>query len=167
MKLTGGKARGRVLPGKVGSGIRPTSARVREAWFSMVGQRLDGRSFLDAYSGSGIMALEAWSRGADVVCVERERRHVRAICERCAAIGAELEVITGDALAVKRPFDIVWADPPYKLDPAGIAPILGALATEVFGIETARAATLPIVRGVEPRSRRFGDTELHLYRFES
>ncbi|MCE7957512.1 MAG: 16S rRNA (guanine(966)-N(2))-methyltransferase RsmD, partial [Acidobacteria bacterium ACB2] len=71
LRITGGHLRGRVLEG-VPAGVRPTASRVREALFSMVGQDLRGWSVLDAFGGTGLLALEAVSRGAaPVVVVER------------------------------------------------------------------------------------------------
>lgn len=165
LRITGGSARGRVLRGELGPGVRPTSARVREAWFSMVGQDLSGRRFLDAYAGSGIMGLEAWSRGATVVAVERDRRAARAIRERVAELSAAIEVRVADATRVDDAFDLVFADPPYALDPVSIAAALAPRAG-VLGIEARRGQVLPQLRGVRAEVRRFGDTELHLYRFE-
>ena len=65
MKITGGIYKGRVVQFRKHPSVRPTSSRVREALFSMLGQDLNGRTFLDAFGGSGIMALEACSRGAE------------------------------------------------------------------------------------------------------
>ena len=69
MRITGGSLRGRVVPGKVRPGVRPTSSRVREALFSMVGQDLEGVRVLDAFGGSGLLSFEAYSRGAIVTTV--------------------------------------------------------------------------------------------------
>ena len=92
MKLTGGQARGRSLRGRLPDGVRPTSARVREAVFSMLGQDLDGLAFLDAFGGSGLMGLEAWSRGAQVVVYERQRATARWIQRQGEALGAQWTV---------------------------------------------------------------------------
>ena len=62
LRVTGGVLRGRVLPAPLPEGVRPTSARTREALFSIVGQDLEGLSFLDAFGGAGLIAIEAWSR---------------------------------------------------------------------------------------------------------
>ena len=164
LKLTGGRARGRELEPVRSEGVRPTSSRVREAWFSMIGHDLSGIRFLDAYAGSGIMGLEAWSRGAQVVSIEQDRRTAAAIRHRCGLLGADVDVRVGDASQPGEAFDVVFADPPYAFDPAPIAVSLGACGG-VVGLECRRGRVLPVVRGVVPVTRRFGDTELHVYRF--
>lgn len=165
LKLTGGRARGRELEPVRDAGVRPTSARVREAWFSMIGHDLTGVTFLDAYAGSGIMGLEAWSRGAVVVSVEQDRRTAAAIRHRCAQLGAVVDVRIGDASQASGTYDVVFADPPYAFDPVPIATALCELGTTV-GLECRRGQVLPAIRGVVPITKRFGDTEIHVYRFE-
>ena len=64
IRVTGGALRGRSLPARVPEGVRPTAGRVREAVFSMVGQDLRGWSVLDLFGGSGLIGIEAASRGA-------------------------------------------------------------------------------------------------------
>ena len=98
LRITGGQARGRVLKEPVGPGVRPTTDRVREALFSMVGQDLAGQTFLDAYGGSGIVAIEAWSRGAEVTIVERDRRTLKALERRGAEVGVQWTLVPGDVL---------------------------------------------------------------------
>lgn len=126
-------------------GIRPTEARVREALFSIWGQRIRGARFLDLFAGSGAVGLEALSRGAaEAVFVEVSRR-VAGVAEanavRVAADG--WSVLRGElpeALEKLSPgyYDLVFADPPYDFVDyeaviAGVAPLLaagGALAVE-------------------------------------
>ena len=104
-----------------GSWTRPTQDRVREALFSMLAPRLAGARFLDLFAGSGVVGVEAWSRGAAFVCwVERNRRVARVleqnVSELCAGAGV---VYCDDVLRFVRraargePFDVVYADPPY------------------------------------------------------
>ena len=80
MRITGGTLKGRVLPVPVSSGVRPTSSRVREALFSMVGNHLDGVTWLDAFGGAGLTALEASSRGAAVTVFEKMVGHIETLC---------------------------------------------------------------------------------------
>ena len=89
MRITGGTLKGRVLPVPVSSGVRPTSSRVREALFSMVGNHLDGVTWLDAFGGAGLTALEASSRGAAVTVFEKNGRAYRDIMSR----GRGLDVV--------------------------------------------------------------------------
>ena len=167
MRITGGRLRGRRLPHPVPRGARPSSARVREALFSILGQNLDGLRVLDAFGGSGILALETASRGADVVCVERDRRSAELIRSAADALGAAVQVVTGSSpqAAPKEPFDLVLADPPYAAD---LQQILPGLASRVGGrmvLEHARRVEAPNLPGLEmTRSRRYGDTLLSFYR---
>lgn len=131
LRLTGGRARGRSLSVKVGPGVRPTTDRMREALFSILGQDLVEISFLDAFGGSGVVALEAWSRGAMVTLMERDRRALSAIKRSFAELGATVTVRPGDVMRSAGElgaFDIVFADPPYSYEPE---PVLEALACTV------------------------------------
>ena len=100
----------------------------------MVGQDLHGVTVLDAFGGSGLLGLEAWSRGADVTIVERDRGAWRAIQANVAALGADtVAVVRGDVrrwVGEAPPFELVLADPPYDDAPE---PILEVLAPAVGG----------------------------------
>lgn len=118
MRITGGVYCGRTV--EVPSGpleIRPAMDRMRESVFGVLGD-MTGLSFLDLFSGSGIIALEAASRGAyPITCVERDKakfpfllRNV-SICERrieCKALPVELFLSRN-----KSSFDIAFLDPPF------------------------------------------------------
>jgi 16S rRNA (guanine(966)-N(2))-methyltransferase RsmD len=118
LRITGGKYRGRiVLVPKGGLEIRPAMDRMRESVFAALGD-LSGLSFLDLFSGSGIIALEAASRGASpVTCVEKDPvkfatllRNVSMADERieCKSIPAERYLLRN-----KTGFSIVFLDPPF------------------------------------------------------
>lgn len=167
-RITGGTARGRPLAEEVGPDVRPTAARVREALFSLVGHDLSGSRVLDAFGGTGLLGLEAWSRGAEVVIVERDRRTVEAIRANVAALAAKAEVVAGDVLALALPeasFDGVLVDPPYRLDPAPIVAALAALTRDwlVLEVETERPSPR-IAALTEERRRSYAGTSLVLYR---
>lgn len=121
MKITGGQARGRVIPSPAGLDVRPTGSKIRQALFNIVGpERIAGARFLDLFAGSGLIGLEALSRGAaSLVSVEENKAMARAIEASLKHLGYEGEVIASDfrrALPVlgEDEFDIVFADPPYK-----------------------------------------------------
>ena len=119
MRITGGKLRNRQVPIQTRNSIRPTSAKVREAIFSMIGQNLSGMSFLDSFGGSGIMALEAFSRGASpVTLTERSGGICRELKRLMVDLRAEVQVVHGDARLGFRSgqWDIIFLDPPYKTD---------------------------------------------------
>jgi 16S rRNA (guanine(966)-N(2))-methyltransferase RsmD len=166
LRITGGRARGRVLKGAIPRGVRPTGARVREALFSMLGQDLSGVAFLDAFAGSGIVALEAWSRGARVTAVERNRRTAAELRRHVVALDADVDVVVADVLkrgAGLGLFDVVYVDPPFALDPE---PILLALEAGVRGralLEASEHTVVPdrIGRLVRERTRAFGSVCIH------
>ena len=167
-RLTGGQARGRTLVAEVPDGARPTSARVREALFSIVGQDLTDLRVLDAFAGSGLLGFEAWSRGARVVMVERRVAAIRAIRRNAAALGAQPEVRHADVLRIGPAlgrFDGVLLDPPYADDPVPALAALGALCDGWLTLETdARRPAPELDILVLQRRRCYGGTALCVYR---
>jgi 16S rRNA (guanine966-N2)-methyltransferase len=148
---------------------RPTSDRVREAAFNMVGG-LDGESVLDLYAGSGALGLEALSRGAGrAVFVESNRDACRTIernLERLRLTGAR--VVCGDVLAFlaseRQRFDLVLLDPPYEADLAAVARYLPAVLADdgLIVFETAAKVQPELPLHVRT-SRRYGSARLTLF----
>ena len=109
------------------AGIRPTQSILRAAVFDILGQDLEGMSFLELYAGSGAMSIEAISRGAaSVVMVEFDPKNVKVIADNCALLGIDLggqyRILQGNALVAPKDlaargerFNIVFFDPPYGL----------------------------------------------------
>ena len=105
--------------------MRPTPDRVRETLFNWLAPVIERASCLDLFAGTGVLGLEALSRGAaDVVFVERDRGLVRSLRSRLEAFGSPARVVDEAAMtylggAAKQAFDIVFLDPPYatRLDP--------------------------------------------------
>lgn len=131
LRIIGGLAKGRSLEIPK-SGTRPSPGRLREALFNILGFRPRG-TFLDLYSGSGAVGLEAASRGWQATCVDLSKDAAAVIRKNAHALGLDAEVVQGDALtyAKRHPhsFEIVFAAPPYPLD---LGEIFGAiLAAEV------------------------------------
>jgi 16S rRNA (guanine966-N2)-methyltransferase len=118
MHITGGKLRRRSVDIKNQKGIRPTSAKVREAIFSMIGHNMEGLSFLDSFGGSGIMGMEAWSRGASPVLItEKNRQAVSQIRKQLNTFDASIDVKCIDAIdGFESDWDVIFLDPPYKID---------------------------------------------------
>jgi len=128
MRIIAGELKGRRLKRAVGT--RPTGDRVREALFSILGGRIEG-TFIDTYAGAGTVGLEARSRGARVIFVEREDDSIEALRGNIEALGDPegVVVVASDALrffkdplASRRlplpawallPAACVFADPPY------------------------------------------------------
>jgi 16S rRNA (guanine966-N2)-methyltransferase len=117
-RIIGGTAKGRFLdiPKR---GTRPSPSRLREALFNILGFRARG-SFLDLYSGSGAVGLEAASRGFQATCVDLSKEAAAVIRRNARALELPAEVVQGDALAFAKAhpqgFEIVFAAPPYPLD---------------------------------------------------
>jgi 16S rRNA (guanine966-N2)-methyltransferase len=169
LRITGGSARGRVIPSPRSAQVRPTSSRVREALFSVVGQRLEGARVLDAFGGTGLLGFEAWSRGAGVVICERDPRTAAVIRTTAADLGADVEVLTGDVLRLVSGLgqvDGVLADPPYDaLRPEWVSE-LAVVAAGWLVVEARSTTDLPaFAAGMSrDRVRTFGETSLHVYR---
>lgn len=127
MKIIGGQFKGRNI--YMPEGIRPTQNLTRKAVFDILGQDLEGASFLDLFAGSGAMGLEAVSRGSkNVMFVEHNREAFRVITQNIELLrlpmmardGLNYDAIEADAFTmVKRlaeknkVFDVVFVDPPY------------------------------------------------------
>ena len=119
MRVVAGRYRGRRLAAPRGTDVRPTSDRVREAVFSILGD-ISGLRVLDLFAGSGALAIEALSRGAaSATLVENDRAALEAIRANLAPLpGADADVVRAEAvvwLGGKRgPYDLVFLDPPYS-----------------------------------------------------
>lgn len=123
MRVIAGEAKGRKLKMVSGSSTRPVGERVKEALFSILGDRVVGARFLDLYAGTGSVGIEALSRGAAfAVFVDRQRQAVSTIRDNLTHTGLKdrSEVVRGDAFSFLRregldPFDLIYVAPPqYK-----------------------------------------------------
>ena len=141
MRIITGRARGTQLMTLEGETTRPTSERAKEAVFSSLQFELQGRTVLDLFAGSGQMALEALSRGADtavlvdaspdavrVIEVNVKKTHMEQNCHvRCADYAAFLRAAD---TRLPRTYDLVILDPPYAK--RLIAPALRALVEGAY-----------------------------------
>jgi 16S rRNA (guanine(966)-N(2))-methyltransferase RsmD len=98
--------------------VRPTSERARQAYFNIVGDRIESARFLDLFAGSGIFSFEAMSRGAEsATAVDFDLRNATEIEKQSATFGVPVKAVSGDVLSVLKrlrdPIDLVYADPPY------------------------------------------------------
>ncbi len=94
MRVIAGSHRGRRLSGPQGTALRPTSDKVREAIFSILGTQVSGGRFLDLYAGTGAVGIEALSRGASVVTfVESDPNFFREIF-RPVSCSTELKFVS-------------------------------------------------------------------------
>ena len=176
MRVTGGALRGRRLRAPR-QGVRPTSDRVREAVFAVLGD-LAGARVLDLYAGAGTLGIEALSRGAaSVVFVERAERSVVVLRANLEELALEPvgRILRSDAVRALRRladqeacFDLVFVDPPYASDEAARA--LSALADgnllapeATVVVEASRRHPVAPVEGlVSIDERRYGDTLITL-----
>ena len=122
MKITSGEYKYRKLITPRGYETRPTSEKVREAVFSMIGDKIEDAMVLDLFAGSGSLGLEALSRGAkrSLFC-DNSQSSIDAIKENIDSCKANLwaDVYKGDFKRnldrLNEPFDIIFLDPPYKM----------------------------------------------------
>jgi 16S rRNA (guanine966-N2)-methyltransferase len=121
MRIIAGELRSRVLKSVPGLDTRPTPDRLREALFNVLAPRIEGTTFADAYAGTGSVGIEALSRGAArAIFIEQSRGAVTVIRENLRTLGIDsrAQVLNGrvTALLKKVQADIVFLDPPYRLE---------------------------------------------------
>lgn len=177
-RVIAGRARGRRLAAPAGTATRPTSDRAREGLFATltaIRGPLRGAGVLDLYAGSGAVGLEALSRGAERVwLVESDPRAAQVARDNIAAVGlpgARLVLGRVDRVLARGPgneppFDVVVADPPYRVPGDEVSRTLGALLARgwltpgaLVAVErSSRSGPLEWPAGYEPdRSRRYGE----------
>ena len=174
MRIIAGEHRGARIFAPKGLDTRPTSDRVREAAFNLIGP-VDGAAVLDLFAGSGAMGLEALSRGApSAVFVESDRDACRTIQRNVEKLGVTgATVVLRDALqalaADRRAYDLILCDPPYGYgDHRRLAPYLAAaLAPDGLLVYETGTREKPAVAGLRTRtSRTYGSARLTLFEHE-
>ncbi|MDQ6811720.1 MAG: 16S rRNA (guanine(966)-N(2))-methyltransferase RsmD [Actinomycetota bacterium] len=180
MRVIAGRLGGRRLKAPRGAVTRPTSDRVREALFALLGE-IAGARVLDLFAGAGGLGIEALSRGAArAVFVERDPAALASLKANLGALGiapVEAEVRRADALttlrrarARKETYDLVFIDPPYSQahewgpELAAALPSLLAPAARVV-VESDRRAPVELGLHVE-QERRYGDTLIRIHRHQ-
>jgi 16S rRNA (guanine966-N2)-methyltransferase len=178
VRIVGGRFGGRRISAPAGQATRPTSDRVREALFSILGPLHDDR-VVDLYAGSGALGIEALSRGAEhAVFVERDARAAGVLRANLDALGIapdEAELRRMDALAALRDastrgetYSLALIDPPYRLA-SGLGPSLSEVLAPVLApdarvvCETDRRAPIDLDLPLLDE-RRYGDTLLRIHR---
>ncbi len=179
MRIVAGKWRGRTLRAPKGFTVRPTTDRVREAIFDILGDRVISAAALDLFAGSGALGLEALSRGArSAVFVEPDAAAFAVLARNIESLGTpDAEAIPLDCRRALRRlrkrgsrFGLVFLDPPYgkgiAADAAaglGGAGLLEAGATVVVE-DAARAPVAAYPEGWEAvADRRYGDTRVTIF----
>ncbi|BAD40423.1 16S rRNA (guanine(966)-N(2))-methyltransferase RsmD [Symbiobacterium thermophilum] len=184
MRVITGSAKGRPLKTVKSRAVRPTSDRVKESLFNIIGSRVVDADFLDLFAGSGAVGIEALSRGARAcVFVELQTAHLKVVADnlRTTGLAGRAELIRRDARAALvdlahrgRRFDFIFVDPPYGQDlvPAVLALIdgHGVLAEDGWVIcEHHAKDPVPAAAGGLYRFREvlFGETMLSIYRADA
>jgi len=178
VRIVAGVAGGRRLAVPPGLTTRPTADRTREALFSSLATLLDldGARVADLYAGSGAVGLEALSRGAEhALFVEQDRRVLPTLRANVDALGLPGALVRAEpvervlAVAADAPYDLLFADPPYALEPAALTEVLTALVEGDWLAPGAVVALERPTRGPEPtwvpgvtavRRRRYGEGTL-------
>ena len=122
IRITGGKHRSRKLETPNVETTKPTMDKVRAAVFNIVGEDIANKKVLDLFSGSGSYGFEALSRGATSVTFVDTNKDAVSVIKKNSSILKEtnIEVFCEDVLsflnAPKDKYDVVFVDPPYKLE---------------------------------------------------
>jgi len=177
MRITAGIARGREIVCPPGLEARPTASKIRQAFFNILRNKVEDARFLDLFAGSGLMGLEALSRGAaDLVAIDESRLMVKTIEENLLRLNFTAQVIQADVRRFldqfpKNSFDIIFADPPYKSRLA--ESVLHSVARHailhkdgILAIEHAREFKLPEESGnlINYDHRDYGQTSVTFYK---
>ncbi len=181
MRVIGGSLGGRALTTPRGAATRPTSDRVREALFSILGD-VEGTTVLDLYAGTGALGIEALSRGASrATFVENAKAALMALrdnlvklglVERATVLAMRVEQVARKLAGEATRFDLVFVDPPYEAVRDGraaraLAQIVaaGLLAPDArIVVEHGGADSPPEVSGLaRDETRRYGDAAISFY----
>jgi len=172
MRVVAGAHKGRRLQAPRGRRTRPTTDRVREALFSLLGD-VSGARVLDLYAGSGALGIEALSRGASAATfVDSDARAVAAIRRNLQAIGVEADARRQDVVrflaSAPGRFDLVFADPPYDSATRLAAPLsdrLPAVLSPNARIVTESDKRTPLELTLPLADERiYGDTRIAIHR---
>ena len=172
MRVIAGEFRSRRLKSIPGLATRPTPDRLRETLFDILGSRVEGVVFLDAYAGTGAVGIEAISRGAArAIFIERSKSAERVLRENLASLGIEdrtLVALGAAATLIPRyKAGIVFLDPPYDRESeyGKVLQLLGANPPELVIAQHSMRLTLPETCGrlVCTRVLRQGDNALSFY----
>jgi 16S rRNA (guanine966-N2)-methyltransferase len=171
VRIISGSRKGHTIHAPAGRGTRPTSDRVRESIFNIVGP-VEDATVLDLYAGSGAMGLEALSRGAaSAVFVERDPDAIRAIERNLDKLRLRGTVLRQDGIAVlageKRKYDLVFVDPPYEmytdLQPQLARYLPAVVAADGVVVVETDARIEPDLPLEQRTSRKYGSARVTVY----
>ncbi|MBF0429523.1 MAG: 16S rRNA (guanine(966)-N(2))-methyltransferase RsmD [Magnetococcales bacterium] len=191
VKISGGQLRGRMVQTPMDLRVRPTTGRVRESLFSILGDRINGAWVLDLFAGSGLLGIEALSRGAQgALFVERDLKIADLIRHNLRTCGIDFfgEVVGVSALhpgldeTVQRaasikfgtfsPFELVFMDPPYRqgMVPSALkllsrSALLVPGAVVVAEHEAGGEGKEPLLAWHPLQNREYGDTRISFWQW--
>jgi 16S rRNA (guanine(966)-N(2))-methyltransferase RsmD len=177
MRIIAGTLKGRRLTPPRWDGLRPTSDKLRETLFNVLGPGIEGQRVLDAYAGTGAVGIEALSRGAShVTFVESDRRAADLIEQNLSRCGVSdryaiirVEFARAERRLAHASFDVIFLDPPYGADElAGALETAARLASDptLVIVEHAKRDKAPATVGplILTRDLLSGDSGLAFYR---
>ncbi len=178
IRIIAGKYKGRVLTSPKVEKIRPTTQKVREAVFSIIGERIYGAKFLDLFSGTGAIGIEAISRGADrVYFCDSSYKSIKILKENLSFCDdEEYEIITGkyenSVAKIMEPVDIVYLDPPYYMNSLedilkSIAPVVKKEGFVIFEHGSTQEAFDEYEGFLNIGNKKYGNIYLSLYKKEA
>ncbi|OWA33716.1 16S rRNA (guanine(966)-N(2))-methyltransferase RsmD [Saccharibacillus sp. O16] len=183
MRVVAGEAKGRPLKAVPGSGTRPTTDKVKEAIFSMIGPFFDGGTALDLFAGTGGLAIEALSRGMEqAILVDADAKSIEVVRANLKATGFErrAEVYRNDAQRALKALakreaklDLIFLDPPYRfkngaelmmqMEETGL---LASGAVVVLEYESSYEYPEAVGGFVQRRKAVYGETAVSIYHWE-
>ena len=162
MRVVSGTARGRRLSAPLAPSIRPTTDRVKESIFDILGSvgGVAEMTVADLFCGSGALGIEALSRGAaSVAFIDADRAALTAVTANLAAVGlggASHTIVQGRIPGALLPkVDLVLADPPYDFDQ--VDEVLASIDAQILVLESRATPEIP-TGWVSHRQRRYGGT---------
>ncbi|WNR46602.1 16S rRNA (guanine(966)-N(2))-methyltransferase RsmD [Paenibacillus roseipurpureus] len=183
MRVISGTAKGRSLKAVPGTSTRPTTDKVKEAIFSMIGPYFDGGQVLDLFAGTGGLGIEALSRGMDkAIFIDIEKKSIDTIQHNVQVAGLkdQVEIYRTDAtralkVLAKRAeqFQLVFLDPPYRMK--GIAELISTMEEQALVDEQAVVVVEHDAKDVldetiggflKQRRADYGDTAVTIYKRE-
>jgi 16S rRNA (guanine966-N2)-methyltransferase len=170
MRIIAGTHRGHRIAAPKGRDTRPTSDRVRESAFNLIGP-VDDADVLDLFAASGAIGLEPLARGAArATYVEADRDACRVINANLDKLGFDATVLCQDAVRAvaqeQRRYDLVLCDPPYDFDASRLTAQLARLIADdgLLVWESSSRLPAPAVPGLDERtSRTYGSARLTLF----
>ncbi len=181
MRIVAGKLKSRQIQAPKGKNTRPTSDRVKESLFNILGMSVCDAHCLDLSARSGNLGIEALSRGAkSCVFVDVDKEAIQTIQNniKTLQLQADSQIIHADyRQALKRfqtPFDLIFLDPPYRytiieelLDEIETKKLLTEKGIIVYESDVDKQIQMDFLRGYQIKKYQYGDTILNIFKKES